>query len=110
MIKKPLKSKRKYCYISGKISGLPMEEVKTKFAEAEKSVIAIGYIPINPTKNGVESDNWGDHMVEDVKSLNKCEAVYFLSDWEESAGAAVEHIFAVNTAKKMIYQPKNQIS
>lgn len=106
MIKKPIKSKKKYCYISGKITGLPLEEVKAKFEEAEKEVIKLGYKPINPTKNGVDSDKWGDHMVEDVKSLNKCEAVYFLSDWEDSAGATVEHIFAVNTGKKMIYQPE----
>lgn len=98
--------KKKYCYISGKISGLPLEEVKAKFEEAEKEVIKLGYKAINPTKNGVESENWGDHMVEDVRNLNRSQAVYFLRDWEKSSGALIEHQFAVNSGKLMIYQPE----
>ena len=105
MVKKIIK--KKCCYISGKISGLPFEEVVEKFENAEMEVTKLGYKAINPTKNGVNSDKWGDHMVEDVRNLNRCEAVYFLVDWEQSAGAAIEHQFAVNTGKKMIYQPEN---
>lgn len=98
--------KKKYCYISGKITGLPVEEVMAKFEEAEKEVIKLGYMPINPTKNGVDSKEWGDHMVEDIRNLNKCNGVYFLRDWEQSSGALIEHQFAVNSGKKMIYQPE----
>lgn len=100
--KKPMK--RQYCYISGKISGLAMNEVQAKFDAAEEAVVEIGYIPINPTKNGVYSDKWGDHMLADIKNLHKCQAVYFLPDWQDSNGATVEHIFAKNCGKKMFYQ------
>lgn len=106
--KKPQRQHLPKCYISGKISGLEFSEVKEKFAKAEKEVKELGYLPINPLKNGVETNMWGDHMAEDIANLNRCDIVYFLTDWEESDGAKIEHIFAANSKKKMIYQPKTQ--
>jgi len=106
MAKKIINKRKEECYISGKISGLPFEEVVAKFAEAEKEVIKLGYKPINPTKNGVNSDKWGDHMVEDIRNLNRGKAIYFLNDWEDSAGSLIEHQFGVNGGKVLIYQPK----
>ena len=38
-------------YISGRISGLPIEEVAAKFDETETKLKAQGYEVINPPKN-----------------------------------------------------------
>lgn len=107
MAKKKKATKRQYCYISGKITGLEMSEVLDKFEAAEEAVIYLGYIPINPLKNGVDGQDWGDHMLADIKNLHKCQAVYFLPDWADSNGATVEHIFAKNCGKKMIYADRS---
>lgn len=104
--KKPQRQHRAKCYISGKITGLDFALVKEKFAVAEQEVKDMGYIPINPLKNGVTTDMWGDHMAEDLANLNRCDIVYFLTDWEDSEGAKIEHVFARNSQKKMIYQSK----
>ena len=40
-------------YISGRISGLPIEEVAAKFDETETKLKAQGYEVINPLKNGI---------------------------------------------------------
>ncbi|MBP1631189.1 MAG: ATPase involved in replication initiation [Bacteroidetes bacterium] len=106
--KKTQRQHKPKCYISGKISGLDFAEVKEKFARAEKEVRALGYIPINPLKNGVKTEAWGDHLTKDIADLNCGQAVYFLTDWEDSDGAKIEHIFSANSKKKMIYQPKTQ--
>lgn len=104
MAKKKEGKKKASCYISGKISGLGSVEVIGKFARAEKAVEQLGFEPVNPMKNGVEGDEWGKHMVEDIKNLEKCEAVFFLDDWEFSEGAKIEHTLAKNMKKKIFYQ------
>lgn len=109
MAKKKQKEKKALCYISGKISGLSMLDNIQKFGKAEKIVEKLGYEPVNPLKNGVEGDEWGKHMVADIKNLHKCQAIYFLPDWQDSNGATVEHIFAKNCGKKMFYADRSII-
>ena len=97
--------KQGMCYISGKITGLPLDEVREKFGQAEKEVSKLGYVGVSPLNNGIDDDaEWGDHIVEDIKMLNRCSAVYFLTNWQDSEGAKIEHTFARNAKKKMIYQ------
>lgn len=40
-------------YISGQISGQPIEEVAAKFEAAETMLKAQGYEVVNPLKNGI---------------------------------------------------------
>ena len=50
-------------YISGQISGQPIEEVADKFEAAETMLKAQGYEVINPLKNGIPATaSWEAHV------------------------------------------------
>lgn len=69
-------------YISGKISDLPMEEVRAKFAQAEQQIMAFGHTPVNPLNNGQPTDaSWEEQMLASIKMLFECDAIYMLHDW-----------------------------
>lgn len=85
----------KRIYISGKISGLPIEEVKAKFQAAEDNIAKIGEVPVNPLKNGLPDDaSWYDHMVKDISMLFGCDQILMLPCWVHSKGARIEHFIA----------------
>jgi predicted transcriptional regulator len=97
-------------YISGKITGLPLEEVKEKFEKAEKFLIAKGYEVVNPTRNGIpESEPWDVHVAFDIVAMLGCSAVYMLQDWPYSKGATIEKSVAEIAGKEIIYE-KNQLN
>lgn len=76
-------------YISGKISGLPTDQVTAKFKQAEQQIRAFGHEPVNPTNNGLGSEaSWNEHLVADVALLLECDAIYLLKDWGDSPGIA----------------------
>lgn len=78
-------------YISGKITGLPMNEVIAKFNAAEAKIRKFGFTPICPLDNGLPHDaEWADHVGEDIKLLLKCDAIYLLDDYDKSEGALIE--------------------
>ena len=61
-------------YISGKISGLPISEVVTKFREAERKIRKFGQTPINPLNNGLPIETeWADQMGKDIALLLRAE-------------------------------------
>jgi DNA-binding MarR family transcriptional regulator len=92
-------------YISGKITGLPLEEVKEKFEKAEKILIAQGYEVVNPTRNGIpESEPWDVHVAFDIVAMLGCSAVYLLQDWPYSKGATIEKSVAEIAGKEIIYE------
>jgi len=52
-------------YISGQISGLPLEVARANFAKAESKLIAQGYEVANPTRNGLDpAAAWEKHIAE----------------------------------------------
>ena len=78
-------------YISGKITGLPYDEVVRLFAKGEDDISKMGHEPINPLNNGlVKSATWKEHMVRDIEMLMTCEAIYLLTNWTDSRGARIE--------------------
>lgn len=106
MIKKIEMTKKKCCYISGKISPLTKEQVRQKFEKAEQEVIALGYTPVSPLDNGVTNDEWIDNMAACLLQMKHCKSVYFLRDYlDASDGAVIESIAAAHEKKEMIYQP-----
>jgi hypothetical protein len=95
----------KKIYISGAITGLPFDEVQTKFAAAEKKLTARGYEVVNPLKNGLPINApLKIHIVIDIVLLIGCDAIYLLPDWSQSKGATLEKNIAELTGKKIIYQ------
>ena len=93
-------------YISGKITGDNYAEVVEKFADAEAQISDLQYFPINPIKNGLPPiATWDEHMVKDIELLLTCDAIYMLTDWEESKGARIEHFIAAEKGMELWYQP-----
>lgn len=43
----------KKIYISGKITGLPIDEVISKFQAAEAKIRRFGFEPVSPLRNGL---------------------------------------------------------
>ena len=69
-------------YISGKITGLPICEVKEKFERAEWLLEDIGLNSVNPLKNGLSlQDSWERHIVRDIELLLKCDGILMLITW-----------------------------
>lgn len=80
-------------YISGKISGLPTDQVTAKFKQAEQQIRAFGHEPVNPTNNGLGSEaSWNEHLVADVALLLECDAIYLLKDWATAGDRASRRI------------------
>ena len=93
--------------ISGKISGLPIEEVKEKFSKAGKYLSTFGYEVVNPLDNGLpEGATWEEHMLADIAMLFQCEAIYMLPDWSDSKGAMIEKHIAQVQGKGIMYESK----
>lgn len=92
-------------YISGQISGLPIEEAMAKFEKAEADLTNKGYEVVNPMKNGISfKAPWELHMAMDIVLLIGCQAIYLLLDWGNSKGATLEKNIAELTGKVIIYQ------
>ena len=82
-------------YLSGKISGLPIEEARAKFQKAEDELILKGWQVVNPLKKGLPVEStWGQHLLRDIELLMDCDAIFLMPCWQESQGAKIEKFFA----------------
>ena len=104
-------------YLSGPISGSPIEEVQAAFNRGEeiavKSVSQYGdgreVEVVNPLNNGLPyAASWNDHIVKDTELLLACEAVLMLDGWQFSIGARIEHYIAHETRKLVVYETKGK--
>lgn len=108
---KDLSDKAVKVFISGKITGEPIDECIFKFNEAwyhinglqkEGQIIRI----VNPL--WLEGIYFGishkEAMEICLKELKTCSHIYMLKDWKESKGAKMEHQFALDNGIKIIYQ------
>lgn len=93
-------------YISGKISGLPMNNVIDKFNLHAAFLKLRGYEPVNPIYVSPyrEDKQWHDYMVDDIAALFQCDAIYMLADWGQSRGARIEYQIAKELGLKIIFQ------
>lgn len=98
--------KKKKCYNSGKISGLPYLVAYNNFLTADKRIEKLGFHPVNPMTKGwpKPSAPWLLHMIVDVWHLLWCDAVYFQHNWADSRGARIEFQIALTLDKTLIYQ------
>lgn len=101
-----MEKKRKKCYNSGKITGLPGTTSWFNFLRADGEIAELGYIPVNPlTERWLRpSAPWLLHMIVDVWHLLWCDAVYFQKNWSDSKGARIEFQAAMLLNKELIYQ------
>jgi len=101
-----MEKKRKKCYNSGKISGLPYLTAYNNFVVADKEIESLGYHPVNPMVEQwlKPSAPWLLHMIVDLWHLLWCKAVYFQKNWPDSRGAQIEFQTAMLLNKEIIYQ------
>lgn len=95
----------KKLYISGKISGLPIEEAIKKFNDAENAYNDQGFEVVNPMKVLPYDPNhtWSDYMLADLAAFRTCDAIVLLPCWQESKGATCEKIFAEGCGLEIMY-------
>lgn len=92
-------------YIAGKISGLNREDVIKKFEAAQKSLVAKGHQVFIPSVlPAYEEVSHEDYLHICYAIIDVCDAVYMLSDWQQSEGAILEFDYAQQKQKKIIYQ------
>ena len=94
----------KRVYISGAVSGRNKGATAHKFAQAERYITALGFVAVNPLKNGIPATaTWEQHMKKDIALLGTCSRVLMLPDWEESKGARRELKEAIEQNKKITF-------
>ena len=94
----------KKAYISGQITGLDPDIAMAFFEKAERELTSAKFNPVNPMKLLHNHDKkWVSYMIEDLNELAKCDIIAMLPNWKNSNGAIIEHTFAKNTGKIIIY-------
>jgi ATPase involved in DNA replication initiation len=92
-------------YISGQITGQPIEAVINKFNHAESSLRELGYEPVNPLHNGLPPDSaWEEHMLRDIATLMGCDAIFMLDGWAGSKGAQIEQFISETMGKIVLFE------
>lgn len=98
-------------FISGKITGEPIDDCLYKFNDASSYILRFGLCghlteTVNPLF--LEGIYFGipheEAMEICLKELKTCSHIYMLKDWKESEGAMIEHQFALDNGIKIIYQ------
>ncbi len=78
-------------YISGKITGLDVDEAKNNFAHVATLLELEGHEAVNPmTLPHNHDQTWRSYMQECITHLMGCDAVFALSNCFDSEGAMVE--------------------
>lgn len=90
-------------YIAGKITGLPKEEVQSKFNNITSRLTDMGYTVVNPAVALDEERNWRDAVRADIKKMLECDEVHLLPDWQESRGAQLERDIALRLGMQVVY-------
>lgn len=93
-------------YISGQITGLPIEVARDRFEKAEEHIRFKGHPPVNPMKVSpfVEGKTWEAYMLDDIAALFDCESIYMLNGWCNSRGARIELAIAQETGKRVVFE------
>lgn len=87
-------------YLAGKITGDP--DYKTKFHAAARRLSTLFGTVLNPAERpeGLCAEAY---MQMSIRDLGLCDAAAFLPDWENSAGARIEHAYCVYAKKPILY-------
>lgn len=93
-------------YISGKITGLEYDSAFAMFEAAEVVLKCLGHEPVNPMKKVLEQEgkSWAEYMKEDIPILLECDAIYLLSNWEDSKGAKLEYLIAEQLGMLCVFE------
>lgn len=122
-------------YISGPITGVPIEKARLAFKNAAAAMAMRGYEPVNPcdlptpagcpcpdtsgTGGSGTGHTWSCYMRKDIAALATCDAILMLPGWQGSHGARREFdiantlgldvMFTLDAAWKQIDHPAAQV-
>lgn len=96
-------------YIAGKITGLSETEYRERFMRAQQLIAEKGHKPVNPIYLTVYELGYEDYMTIDQILIDSCDAIYLLSNWQDSPGARREKAYAEYKGKVILYETANQI-
>lgn len=93
-------------YISGKITGINLEDCQAKFEKTKERLKLLGHEVVNPLEIAPYDPDktWEDYMIDDIRELFKCDAICMQEDWFLSKGAKVEKAIAQELELKIFYQ------
>jgi hypothetical protein len=100
-------------YIAGKVTGIPIEAAREKFAHSEEQLINAGIRPqdiVNPMKLGISTEETWHCAMEICKAqVERCTAMYVQYDWRESFGARQEITLAQKLRLDMYWEEMNDV-
>lgn len=97
--------RQKVIYIAGPITGV--ERYWEAFEKMEDELIALGYIPISPSRLPVGLTN-EQYARVNLATIDIADAVIFLHGWAHSAGARLEYEYCGYT-NKFIFEDINRL-
>lgn len=100
-----MSAKKTRVYISGPISGYA-DLNRPAFEEAKSFLEKIGYDAVSPldsVKDDSPQKSYVEYMVDGLRLLDGCDAIFMLSGWRFSPGARMELLFAVREKKEILY-------
>jgi hypothetical protein len=87
-------------YISGPMSGHDDLNFPA-FNDAAALLRAEGHEVVNPAEINTDLNaDWLECIIEDIKWVAACEAIYMLPGWEASKGAMIERLVAAKLGLK----------
>jgi hypothetical protein len=99
---------KKCIYISGKVTGLPFNEVVKRFAQAATKLQERGWVVCDPVWHIINHDMrsypYRDIMNKCINYLSQCDAIYMLKDWKDSNGARCEYFFAKGCKMEVFFE------
>lgn len=93
-------------YIAGSITN--NNKYLYDFADAEMVFSEKGYIVLSPTHTP-DGLKWEDYMRIDEVLLDLADTVVFLDGWKRSKGAKIEHEWATEKHKNIIYYKRREL-
>lgn len=89
-------------YVSGPITGLPLDVAEERFRSACSHVEFFGHESVCPWDNGVPVEaSWQEHLGADIAMLLGCDAIYLMDGFHTSKGAQLELVVAKHQCMKV---------
>ena len=95
-------------YISGKVTGLDLEQAKENFRKAEEKLNGQGHATMSPAALfGNKGFEHSDYMHICYAMIDVCDALFLQANWQDSKGARMERSYALEWRKEIIYEDES---